>query len=629
MLKELFKPVEIGGLKLKNRIVMPAMVTDYADPLGGATQRLIDYHVARARGGVGLQIVEAADITGERMVGRLTIHSDYFIPGLRDLTEAVQEWGGRIAIQLNHTGLRGNLPGPDDLTAEEIEQRIEAFVAAAVRAEAAGFDAVEFHGAHGYLISSFLSPLTNHRNDRFGGDLLRRTTFATEVLRRARGALGPNFPIIFRYNGSDYIEGGLTVDDAEAIAPLLSEAGADALHISAGVGIYASDTSFRSQKSYRWMVPPMAFPRGCLVPLAAQVKRSAKVPVIAVGRINDVLLAEEILAQGQADLVAMGRALLADPDLPRKAAAGQRAEIRKCFACMWCHRHIRMNYRLRCAVNAATGREREFALVRTSQPKRVLVVGGGPAGLEAARVLAERGHRAMLYDQNPRLGGQLALAARPPHKEEINEVAAYLVHQVTKLGIEVKLGVKVTPSLVAQLMPDAVVVATGAQPELPDIPGLDQPHVVVAQQVLTMENVPGQQVVLVGGGYQGCETAEWLAQQGKRVSLVGRRENLAFDAEPITQEMLVERLQDRGVALYPATEAKEIRPRSVVVANRAGEAWEIEADLVVLAVGLIPDQRLVEELRPFCGEIYAIGDCVEPKGIGEAIHAGAWAARQI
>jgi 2,4-dienoyl-CoA reductase-like NADH-dependent reductase (Old Yellow Enzyme family) len=379
----LFQPLYIGKglkkLKLKNRMVMAPMVTCTASILGEATQRMVDYYTQRARGGVGLIITEGMAIDDRMLFNRLGIFHDRFINELNYLATSIKEQGGRVFGQINQTGIRGNFPGPDDLSAQDIKNLINGFAAAADRLKRAEFDGVEIHGAHGYLIGQFLSSLTNHRTDEFGGNHEQRTRFAQEVIKAVRKAVGDDFPISFRTNGDDFLAGGVKIEDAKVTARKAEEAGADMVHISGGVGIVAHDLSLGDNKSYFHMIQPMYLPRGCLVHLAAEVKKVVKVPVMTVGRINDPNLARDILSQGKADLVVLGRQLIADPYFPNKVAEGRIEDIRQCIACNYCHgKRMRAIKHIHCAINPWAGREAELQSIKAAdKPKKVMIIGGG------------------------------------------------------------------------------------------------------------------------------------------------------------------------------------------------------------------------------------------------------------
>lgn len=636
---KLFEPIKIGTMELKNRIVMPPMGTNFSTEDGYATKRLINYHVERAKGGVGLIIVEGAYVEprGKGSIRQLAVDHDNKIPGLKELATAIQANGAKAALQLfhggrqSHSSIIGTQPvsasevfcrltreTPRALTVEEIQDVIEAFAEGTRRTKAAGFDAVEIHGAHGYLINQFLSPLTNKRTDKYGGDVKARTRFLLEILELTRDKVGSDYPILCRINGDDYIEGGLALEEAKRIAQMLEAAGVDALHISGG--IYDSPVPVTTG--------PMALPRGHMVHLAARIKKVVNVPVIAVGRINDPELAEKILQEGKADLVSMGRALLADPELAKKAAAGALDDIRRCTACDECIARLFFNENIACSVNAALGREDKYRIRKAEVPKRVFIVGGGPAGMEAARVSALRGHEVVLYEKSDRLGGQLNLAVVPPHKEEMKSVAPYLENQIRKLGVKVVLGEEVTPLLVEKIKPDVVFIATGSIPTIPEILGVKGDHVVIAHDVLTGKASVKERVVVVGGGMVGAETAEFLAEKGKKMTILEMLRRIGMDMVPMAILMLYKRLKKLGVDMITNAKVEEITEDGVVY-EKDGEKQTVEADSVVLAAGSKPNISLMKALEDKVAEIYAIGNAKEPGNVLEAIHESSRLAREI
>jgi 2,4-dienoyl-CoA reductase-like NADH-dependent reductase (Old Yellow Enzyme family)/thioredoxin reductase len=636
---KLFEPFKIGTMELKNRIIMPAMGTNFSAEDGSVTQRLINYHVERAKGGVGLIIVEGAYVEprGKGSVRQLAVDHDSKIPGLRELAAAVRANGAKVALQLFHGGRQSHssiigtqpvsasevpcqLTGetPRALTVPEIKDVIEAFAEAARRTKEAGFDAVEIHGAHGYLISQFLSPLTNRRNDQYGGDVRGRARFLLEILERVREKVGSGYPVLCRINGDDYIEGGIKLEEAKVIAKMLEDGGVNAIHVSGG--IYDSPIPVTTA--------PMTLPRGNMVHLAAGIKKVVNVPVIAVGRINDPELAEEILRQGKADLVSMGRALLADPYLPRKAAAGALNEINRCTACDECISRLFFNEDIACSVNAALGREEEYRIEKAKVRKRVLVVGGGPAGMEAARVSALRGHEVILYEKSRRLGGQLNLAAVPPHKEEIKNVTTYLETQIRKLGVKIILGEEVTLQLVEEIKPDVVCIATGSIPIVPENMIVKGDNIPTAQDVLSGVASVGEKVVVVGGGMVGAETAEFLAERGKKVTILEMLGRIGADMVPMVITLLYRRLKELGVVMLTNAKVERITRNSVVY-EKDGKKQTVEADSVVLAVGSKSNRSLMEALKDKVPELYAIGDAEKPGKVLKAIHDGYRAALKI
>ncbi len=630
-LGRLFEPIKIGKIEVPNRIVMPAMSTNFSNADGSVSQRQIDYYVERAKGGVGLIISEAVCI--ESFAGKLSpiqlcIDHDKFIAGLNRLAEEVKIHGSKIAAQLHHAGRRaqwteGKQPvAPSDhlltpagikprvLSKDDISFLVECFARAAVRAKAAGFDAVEIHGAHGYLIAQFLSPLTNKRTDEYGGDVNGRARFAVEIVKRVKEYAGSDFPTIFRISAEEFIEGGLTVGEAKVISKKIEEEGVDAIHVSAG--------AFESR---HWTSAPPAIQPGYLTRFAAEVKRAVEVPVIAVGRINSPELAEKIIAEGKADLVAMGRSLIADPALPKKAAKGRSSDIRRCIGCNRCLTRFGDMLHVKCSVNPEVGREGENWIVPTKNPKKIIVVGGGPAGLEAAYIASMRGHEVVLYEKNDRLGGQLILASAPPHKGDLEEFANWLISKARDAGVRVVLNKEVTPELVVRGSADAVIVATGASPIIPDVPGIARGNVVTSWDVLSKRAMVGDTIVVVGGGMVGCETAEFLSAMGKKVKIIEMLDRIAADVDFRARIFLLERLQEAGVEIFTRTKLEEVSSEGIVARGEEGRTL-LKCDTVVLAVGAKPDRKLADALRGRVEEIYLVGDCVSPRKILEAVEEG-------
>ncbi|MBI3104901.1 MAG: FAD-dependent oxidoreductase [Candidatus Rokubacteria bacterium] len=638
----LFSSGKMGPMQLRNRVVMAPMVVQLASESGAVTQRTIDYYVRRAAGGAGLVIVEASYIAPEAkaFACQLGIDRDGLVPGHFELVEAIHRHGAKVALQIHHGGGRADpaLTGgvlvtpspvaqdahavvPREATPQEIETWAESYARAAGRAQRAGYDAVEIHGAHGYLIHEFLSPASNRRSDAYGGSPENRRRFAGLVIRQVREAVGARFPILFRMSA----EGGYGIEEAVEIAQALEAWGVDAIHVSVGgtapITLVPPDTS------------PMARPEGWLTGHAATIKKRVSVPIIVVGEIRHPVFAEEVLAQGKADFIALGRQLLADPDWPAKAEAGRDDEIRLCISCDHCRLALLLTRPIRCLVNPEVGREREFsAFGPAAAPKRVIVVGGGPAGLEAARAAAARGHHVTLSERSAELGGQLHLAALPPHKEKIEWLRRCLVTQARKAGVELSPSTIFRPEGLAEGEADAVVVATGARPVEEQVRGARAGQVFSAWEVL--EGRPPATdlaVVVLGGRQMGCETAEFLAERGNRVTLVSRSrtEELAGDVVASYRGPLLARLRRLGVALRTRCDVREVRDGQAIVVEAGGREEAVDADLVILARGSMPEPTWLELLRTKVPEVYVVGDCVEPRMIADALYEGAWAGSQI
>ena len=648
----LFEPGKIGKLEIKNRLVMAAMGTRAADGEGYITQRSIDYYVARARGGVGLIITESTDPVRENRLPKSNwIFDDCFVPKLRELSEAVHDNGVRIVVQLIHRGVQPyraaelkvfNRPAiidicgpssmpygagviPREMSKPDIKDVINQLSEGARRAKDAGFDGVEFHGAHGYLLSCFFSPLFNRRTDEYGGNVKNRTRIGYELIERTREKVGADFVIMMKINGCDYLEGGVEIDEAVERAQILEEAGIDALDISASmIG------------STEWQLLSYMYPSGAITHLAAAVKRAVKVPVIAVGKIGDPFTAESILEQDKADFVALGRALIADPEWPNKTREGRVDEIRQCIYCNNCLQRTRIESPVdriitRCTVNPEALREREMVIKPAPIPKNVLVAGGGLAGMEVSRVLAERGHRVELYEKTEFLGGQWAVASKLDDKKDLfSSLTERLSKAINEARIQIYLRTTVTPDLIKKNKPDAVVIATGATPKVIDVPGVYGENVVQANNVINGTAQVGSEVVVVGGRLVGMEVADLLAKQKKKVSIVTLKA-LGQNGAAIDDNLfrtLRRRLIDAGVFVYAYSPVREILRTGIYVVN-AGQLLFLKADTIVFAVGVEADTTLFYQLHGLVPELYRIGDCVEPRDACEAMSEAAEVGRRI
>ncbi|MAG15380.1 MAG: NADH:flavin oxidoreductase [Dehalococcoidales bacterium] len=626
-------------MDLKNRIVMPPMVTRYGSENGFVTERTRNYYEARARGGAALLIVEATYIHpyGHAFPNQLGISDDGFIPGLGELVQVIHRHDAKAAIQLHHGGRTAKseltgmpsvapsplaIPGgevPRELTIEEIAQIVTYFARAAIRARKAGFNGVEIHGAHGYLIDQFLSRASNRRQDIYGGDLTNRVRFLIEIIKAVKEAAGRDYPVWCRINGQEYgVEEGTTLKEAQETARMAQEAGINAVHVSA----------FGPTSPVNLTSP--AFRPAVIEDLATEIKKAVSVPVIAVGRISPEA-GERILKEGKADLIAIGKTLLADPEFPDKVASGRREDITPCIVCMGCRDDLRSTTiaGIRCSANAALGKEAEYKITPAKRPRKVLVVGGGPAGMEATRVAALRGHRVILYEKEPVLGGQLLTATVSPHKDRIKPLAEYLKTQVKKLGVEINLGTEVTTVLVEQIDPQAVVLATGVTTFTPEIPGLNQAHPVHATDVLANRVAVGNRVVVIGGELVGCETAEFLAQKGKKVTITRRSPEIALGVKPSLRAFSLDRLRQEGVTLLPGITYQQVTPDGLVVTTKEGEKKTIAADNIVLAAGSTSNNKLYQEFEGKVPEVHLIGDCSEPRTIRDAIADGFRIACQL
>jgi len=655
----LFSPITINNMTLKNRIVMTAMHMAYT-PKGEVSDRLIDFYARRANGGVGLVIVGGCPVDEYGgMPSMISIHDDCYIPGLKRLTHAVKSRGAKIAAQLYQAGrythssmiggrkpfsssaVRSKLTGetPRALELQEIPGVQDSFAEAALRAKRAGFDAVEILGSAGYLISQFLSPITNLREDKYGGPLENRMRFGIEIIQKVRTAVGSEYPIFVRVAGNDFMEGGNTNREARLFAIEAEKAGADLFNVTGGW--------------HETRVPQltMSVPRQGYVYLAQGIKSVVSAPVIASNRINDPRTGEEILRNGSADLVTIARGLLADPDLPNKAREGKSRLIYHCVACnQGCFDSIFQGRPATCLVNPIAGREGEFKSQPAPEPKKVFVIGGGPAGMKAACTASERGHNVTLIEKEDRLGGQLLLNRLIPGREEIETVAVDLINNLKTRNVEIILGKEADDRLIGEINPDAVVVATGARPVLPDIPGIDAQNVVQAWDLLDGRAGTGERVVIVGGNAVGLETALYLANQGtlspealhflmanraesietltallnrgiKEVTVVEMTKKAGQDIGLTTRWTVTGELRRLGVRVMTEARAVGITPQGLEI-ERKGSIDLLAADSIVIAAGSRSENALADKLKDLSAEILVVGDAKTPRNALDAIRDG-------
>ncbi len=617
---------------------MPPMATNFAAEDGFVNDRHIAYYLKRIQGGVGYITFEHTGVLkeGRAFPNMALIDSDHHIPPFKKLVEAVHTEGGKIVIQINHAG-RNTSPSitgspivapsaipcpvrkemPKELSYEEIQKIIEAFAAAALRVKEAGADGIEIHMAHGYLINQFLSPFSNKREDEYGGDADRRMRMALEVLRAVRNKVGANFTVLCRLSADEYVDGGLKISDSKEIAKALERNGADALHISACV-----------PASGYLNHPPYYAEEGVFVHLAQGIKFVVGVPVITVGRIRTPELANQILEENKADLVSMGRALIADPHLPMKTLQGRREEIIPCISCNRCILSIRKGP-LQCAVNPETGREGIFKLQKTEHPKKVWIIGGGPAGMKAAEVAALRGHDVTLYETQVRLGGRFLLAAIPPKKEVLKDFIDQLTAQLKKLPVKIALGKLFSPASLRRGKPDVVIIATGAKPFFPPIDGIQEAKAISVEEALSGEVRLGKKILVVGGGGIGAEVADYLSENGNEVTLIEMREGIALDLVTHLQHFLNKRLREKGVQILTSTKAIRFEKEGLWVEDPQGKKRLGGFDSIVIALGSIPNDELVESLKGKVPEVYVVGDASKPREVMEAVLEGEEIALKI
>lgn len=653
---KLFEPVNIGRLTLKNRIAMAPMgINGFWDPSGTLSQRGIDYYLERARGGAGLLITGLFKVENEIEPdgGRMPRINFSLLPALTELCEAVHALGCKIFVQLTagwgrvspmarfqmQPGAPSVVPAfwnPSvicrELRTEEIGNIVKAFGPAAHLLAMAGVDGIELHGHEGYLFDQFTTALWNRRTDKYGGNLEGRLTFPLEVLEEIRKHAGAGFPVQYRFGlkhyvkalhagalkGEAFVEAGQDVAEGLQMALLLEKAGFSSLQVDAGC-----------YDSWYWAHPPVYQEHGCMADTAAAVKKVVKIPVVSVGRLEVPELAARIIEQGQADIIALGRGLLADPEWPLKVQEDRTSEIRPCIGCHdGCMGRLSSGKPLSCAVNPACGRETAYRLKPALKSKKVLVIGGGIAGLEAARVSALRGHRVNLWEKEKSLGGHVLEASEPDFKADLKRLLAWYEGQIQSLNIEVKLQKAASPEEVRREQPHVIFLATGSKPVMPALPGIHDPRVVSADDLLLGRRQAGPTALVVGGGLIGCETALWLARQGRQVTIVEILPKLMRGGLPVPEMnrlMLLDLLAFHHVRILTGTRLKEITGENVLVSDGKTETEVLQADTVVISVGLKPENGLYKQLQGEFARLYPLGDCREPRNIMAAV----WDAYEV
>jgi 2-enoate reductase len=649
----LFEPGEIGGMWLKNRLAMAPMgLLGLVEDDGLLSQRAIDYYAEWAKGGVGLIITSLFHASSKydpfwvdgRHFPFPRLDSEIATVRLNRLVERVHDYDCKLCIQL--TAGFGRVAGPRyirsgppvgpsplknywlphvtlrPLTTEEVQDMVASFGQAARLAMAAGVDAIELHGHEGYLIDQFMTALWNKRDDRYGGPTLRhRMTFPLEIIESINQATGGNLPIIFRVGIEHRIPGGRTRREGIELLTILEEAGVAALDVDAGC-----------YDNWYWPHPPVYQPRACMLDMAAQAKAAVKsIPVMCVGKMNYPEVAEAALRDRKADFVIIGRGLLADPYWPRKAREGREEEI---CPCIGCHegclgRTRRMS--LSCAVNPACGDERALALKPAKVRKKVVVVGGGPAGMEAARVCRLRGHEVVLLEQAAQLGGLLIPASMPEFKRDLLVLKSYYEHQMEKVGVEVVLNTRAKVEDVLSLDPDVVFLATGAKTWLPPVPGVDEPKVQKAVDVFMDSKLAGRSPLIIGGGLVGCELAVHLARQGKRVTVVEQLPEILENIRNVhpNREMLLTMLDQSGVTVLTNADLLEITASGVRIRSNGKDEKSLVADTVIMATGFAPHCEMFGALWGSVDQLFRIGDCLKPGKILDAVWDGYGRARVL
>ncbi len=613
---------------------MPGLASFLIENDGSYSDKTIEHYRLRAAGGPAMIIMEAHGVAPEGVVSnhQARIYDDRFIKDISRAASVIKNEGCIPAIQIHHAGRQvpsrvinrkpfapSLLPCPsikgevEPLSIKGIEKIVTQFGDAAERAKTAGFELIEIHGAHGYLVNQFLSGFSNVREDEYGGTTERRSKFAREIIREVRKRVGPDFPLSFKISAQEFVPNGLTTEESIEILKLLIPEGLDVIQVSAG-----------NDATPEWICQSMFMKQACLVESAAKIKSAIDIPVMVVGRINDPVIADNIIKENKADLICIGRGLLADPELPKKAKAGRLEDIRKCIACNTCMQSIFRNGKIECLVNPTLGREKELVLEPADKPKKVLIVGGGPGGMNVAHIASKRGHTVDLYEKNSQLGGQLLFGIKPFFKKELNQLLEYLLTQIKKENVNCHLNHEITLEEIKMLNPDVVIIATGSKPFMPPIKGINNRNVMTVPEILNRAvTLNGENIVVLGGGSTGCEIALDLSQRGCHVTIIEQLPKIGTQIEAVTKKMLLKGLKENRVKILTDHTLKEITSDGIYVVDKNKNESFIECDKLVVSTGNKPDNRLSDDLKNTGIETYILGDCVQVRGAKEAIYEAA------
>lgn len=691
---KLLEPITVRGMTLKNRIVMSSMGV----ALGYSNKRMRNFYVERARGGVGAMIIGGAipELFASDEIWGKAGAVESFLERVKSITDEIHVEGAKIGIQFYYgnrypfslnpqVANTGDLVAPSarvepdparsawtnpgdrlrQITEKEIDYIIQTIGKAAAGAKTAGFDFVELHGAHGLIPCQFISPVTNQRTDKYGGDLRKRMQFGIECIQSMRAAVGDNYPISIRVGGMDKVPNGYGLDEGIAYAMELEKAGVDILNVSIGMPPFKGG-----------YVPAGEDPIGTHVQLAETIKRHVKIPVIACGRVKTPEFAESILAQGKIDMIAVGRQLIADPYWPQKAAEGRTSDIVPCIDCHSCYdRTVTYGEGVECSVNYCAGREGDSAIIAAEKPKKVLIVGGGPAGMEAARVAAIRGHNVTITEKSNQLGGAMLLQAVIPYKDELENFTKYLSEQITAKGVKIETGQEATPETIQSFKPDVVIFATGATPATFELPTTKKEKVINSGDIqklmtggfkndeqairsgwrgtlirsgskilnrsmplsfrkkLAGAGIPvmfGKHVAIIGSDFKAAQLADLLAENGRKVSVIAKEQILAEQFVPTLRLRLMKRLAERGVSIMTGVmEYQEITDSGLVIINQKGEKEIVTADTVVPIVDPKKNDDPIQKFKDLAPEVYAVGDFVEQRKLLNAVHEGSRIARML
>ena len=629
--ERVFEPISVGDLRLKNRIMMAPMEVGMGGEGGLVNERLIKFLSERAKHDVSIIVSGSISVSpeGRGQVTQLSCYDDEFIPGLRALASAVHKVGSKMGAQIYHagrqaaaevTGFQPIAPSaipcpflknhPREMKERDFEKLLDKFTEGAKRLEKAGMDLIEVHLAHGYLLHSFLSPFSNNRKDEYGGRLENRLRFPRQVIKAIMSCV--SVPVTIRISAEEFIDDGLHIDEVDEICQLLEEDGIMAVSLSAG-----------SYGSMPMVIQPMMIKRGFLVPYAERIKKHLRVPVIVAGRLNQPELIRDIIASDKADMVALGRELIADEQFVTKMKEGKPERITRCVACnQGCIDNVAMGRHVTCTVNPKAGFEIDMEEERPEAIKKVMVIGGGPAGLSAAKKCAERSHRVIIVEKQDQLGGKIILASSTPGKEELGLITEDLIRSVAALeNVSVRRGTAATRDLIISEAPDVLIIAVGAVPVKPAVEGVELGKVVFAEEILQDEKLIKKRVIIVGGGLVGVDTALELRNRGAGVLIVEMLSEIAKDAGHIIRSVLLEEIEAKGIRVLTNCRVEKILEEGVIV-RKSGSEKELQAECVVLAVGYRSNEGTVERLKGIAREEYVVGDALEPRSILHAIRDG-------
>jgi 2,4-dienoyl-CoA reductase-like NADH-dependent reductase (Old Yellow Enzyme family)/thioredoxin reductase len=632
----IFQTGAIGTCELRNRIIMPLYPTKYSQD-SRVNERMLAFYRERAKGGVAMIVLDGFCLDYPGLYkGKNELRADEpsYIDGIRKLLGVIHDEGCKAFMHLNYPKERffdKQVPGAKQkgdkwvqplanyITAEEARSVIGTMANGAVKAKEIGYDGVEIQASYGDLISQLLSPLSNKRTDEFGGRLENRARFLIESLKKIKQEAGHDFPVMIKLVCDEYVPGGITVEDSKETVKILASAGADAILANAGNKATKNKT-----------IPSHYTEAGALVNIAAEIKKSVDIPVIAIGKINTPELAEQIIAEGKADFVAMARALVADPYLPEKAFEGKREEIRGCIYCLQdCAQSGVPGLGRACTVNPFAGREYSMKIRPAEKKKKIVIIGGGPAGMQAAILASRRGHHVTLFEKQNALGGQFRLADKAPHKSEVAELLRYLEYMLSRSNVKVVMSTKVGFNDVINEDPDAVIIATGSSPRKPDIAGTEQTFVYDVRQIYERMPELGKHIVILGGGDIGCETADMLADGKREITIIEILPEVLSKMKDIPRDDLLKRLIDKKVNILTGTELVAIEQGKIQIKDKKGNLSVLQADSLILSIGLMPENAMFHPLKEKIKEVYVIGDAAEPGNVGNALRSAAIVALEI